>query len=94
MTAIARMAVDLDEGADPSQLRAALRHALGDPSLELYLRHREQGWLTASGPVTDVPAHSESASTVLAGEEGPLAVITHDPILARTRPSSRLPWRC
>ncbi len=79
--AIARMAVDLDEGADATQLRAALRHALGDPTLELYLRDGERGWSTASGPVAGLPANSESASTVLAGEDGPLAVVTHDPIL-------------
>ena len=69
--AIARMAVDLDEGADATQLRAALRHALGDPTLELYLR--DVG--LASGPPTS------RVSTVLAGEDGPLAVVTHDPIL-------------
>ena len=72
------MAVDLDQGADPDQLGSALRHALGDPTLELYLRD-DEGWLTASGPVA-APT-DPSTSTVLEGEDGPLALITHDPIL-------------
>jgi signal transduction histidine kinase len=78
---IARMAVDLDGGADPGRLRGALRHALGDPTLELYLRSGQQGWRTADGVLAVLPRHPESASTVIQGEAGPLAVVTHDPIL-------------
>ena len=79
--AIARMAVDLDQGADPDQVRAALRHALGDPTLELYLRDGERGWLTSYGRVANIPRHAERASTVLESADGPLVVVTHDPIL-------------
>jgi signal transduction histidine kinase len=78
---IARMAVDLDGGADPGQLRAALRHALGDPTLELYLRDGQRGWRTAVGRLDALPRHPESASTVIEGEDGPLAVVVHDAIL-------------
>jgi signal transduction histidine kinase len=78
--AIARMAVDLDGGADPAQLRAALRHALGDPGLELYLREGH-GWRTVDAHLEVLPRHPDGASTVLEGEQGPLAVVAHDPIL-------------
>ena len=78
--AIARMAVDLDHGADPDQLESALRHALGDPTLKLYLRDAHEGWRTAAGPVA-APPRPEGTSTVLEGADGPLALITHDPIL-------------
>ncbi len=79
--AIARMAIDLDGGAHPDQLRASLRHALGDPTLELYLRDGDHGWLAASGDPVELPRQPETFSTVLEGDDGPLAVVTHDPIL-------------
>jgi signal transduction histidine kinase len=68
-SAIAQMAVDLDGPADPDQLRSALRHALGDPTLELHLGD------------CAVPDRPGTTSTVLEGDEGRLAVITHDPML-------------
>jgi len=79
--AIAQMAVGLDQGAAPDQLRAALRHALDDPTLELYLADGDGRWLDGFGHVADLPEDIEHASTVLEGDDGPLAVVTHDPIL-------------
>lgn len=78
---IARMAVDLDQGATPERLQAALRHALGDPTLDLYLKDDESRWITASGDVRDPPEERSRASTVLEGAEGPSALVTHDPSL-------------
>jgi len=78
---IARMAVDLDHGATPERLRAALRHALGDPTLDLYLRDGEGRWITSTGDVREPPVDSDRASTVLEGGDGPLALVTHDLIL-------------
>ncbi len=70
--AIAQMAVDLDRGTDPEQLRDALRHALGDPTLELY---------RGDVGLADLSDQDGRVSTVLEGDNGLLAVITHDPIL-------------
>jgi signal transduction histidine kinase len=70
--AIAQMAVDLDRGTDPEQLRDALRHALGDPTLQLYL---------GDVGLADLGVQTGRVSTVLEGDHGPMAVLTHDPIL-------------
>lgn len=79
--AIARLAVHLDGGTDPGRLRTALREALEDPTLEVYLPDGEQGWVGSTGWVPAVPRQEGSATTVLEGDDGPLAVVTHDPIL-------------
>jgi signal transduction histidine kinase len=78
---IARLAVDLDRGADPGQLRAALRHALGDPTLQLLLPDGAGVWRDPEGARTELPEDPMGASTMLEGADGPLAVVTHDPIL-------------
>ena len=92
--AIARMAVDLDQGADPNHLRAALRHSLGDPTLELYLSDGDRGWLTSAGSVADIPAHPGSVST--AGEGDDRRLRCRRPTTrscARTPVWSLPPWR-
>jgi hypothetical protein len=75
-SAIAQMAVDLDRGSDAVQLRRALQHALGDPTLDLPLR---------GDGLFDLADKPGMTSTVLHGDDGPLAVLTHDPILRETR---------
>jgi len=76
---IARMALELDRGTDPQRLQAALRHALGDPALELYLRSPGDLWSTASGNEAELPPEtSQRTITVLTGDEEPLAAVVHD----------------
>ncbi|MGY1672546.1 sensor histidine kinase [Geodermatophilus sp. SYSU D00710] len=80
--AIARLALQLDGGADPRRLRDALRVALGDPALRLYLREPTGTWTTSSGQPTDLPPEDHrTARTVLAGRHGPVAAVVHDPAL-------------
>ena len=80
--AIARLAVELDGGADPGRLTSALRAALDDPTLQVWLPVPGGGWASAAGPLPEVPREPGTATTVLEGADGPLAVVTHDPILA------------
>ena len=71
-SAIAQLAVELDGGTDPQRLRDALRVALGDPGLDLYL-HSDAGiWTTASGEPADLPAEDDARSqTLLMGSTVP-----------------------
>ncbi|HEV2069564.1 MAG TPA: histidine kinase, partial [Acidimicrobiales bacterium] len=79
---IGRMALQLRQGADPQRLQEALRHALGDPHLDLYLRDRNGTWTTASRDrVEALPEAEEKAVTVLSGGEEPIAAVAHDPTL-------------
>ncbi len=77
--AIAELALELDRGTDLRRLRDALRVALGDPGLDLYLRSSDGLWTTASGEPADLPAEdSRTARTVLTGAQGPIAAVVHD----------------
>jgi signal transduction histidine kinase len=80
---IAPLALELDRGADQAGLQAALRHALGDPSVELYISRREgSGWLDATGSERPLPTESPSrALTVLQRDGEPIAAVAHDPLL-------------
>jgi len=76
---IARLAVELDAGAEPERLQAALRHALGDPTLELYLADAEGAWRSAAGTLTGPPVEDDArVVTTLEGRTGPLAAVVHD----------------
>ena len=78
-SAIADLALELDKGTDPQRLRNALRVALGDPGLDLYLRTAAGIWTTASGEPAALPAEDDrTARTVLNGEHGPIAAVVHD----------------
>ncbi len=80
--AIAELALELDRGADPHRLRDALRVALGDPGLDLYLRRSGGTWTTPSGQPADLPAEDDrTARTILAGQHGPIAAVVHDSAL-------------
>jgi signal transduction histidine kinase len=77
--AIAELALQLDRGADPHRLRQALRVALGDPALDLYLRDPAGDWTTTSGHPADLPVEDHrTACTVLTGRHGPMAAVVHD----------------
>ncbi|TFV88548.1 histidine kinase [Blastococcus sp. CT_GayMR16] len=78
-SAIARLALELDRGTDPQRLRNALRVALDDPGLDLYLWSSAGIWTTASGEPADVPAEDDRrARTLLTGENGAIAAVVHD----------------
>lgn len=78
-SAIAELAVQLDKGTDPRRLVNALRLALGDPDLDLYLRSDVGIWTTASGEPADVPTEDDGRGvTLLTGEHGPIAAVVHD----------------
>ena len=85
---VARMAVDLDSGADPQQLRAALRSALGDPGLDLLLVDESGRWVDVGGQPTGDPTATgqgdDRVTTMLAGPDGPLGAVLHDPASTRT----------
>lgn len=77
--AIAELALRLDGGADRHRLREALRVALGDPALDLYLRDPAGTWTTSSGVPAELPAEDErTVRTVLEGQSGPIAAVVHD----------------
>jgi signal transduction histidine kinase len=81
-SSIAQLALELGRGTDPQRLRNALRVALGDPSLDLFLRSSAGIWTTTSGEPADLPAEDDrTARTVLTGEHGPIAAVVHDPTL-------------
>ncbi len=76
---LARLAVELDRGLDPRQLEGSLRHALGDPSLELFIWSRDPPtWLDASGQAVDEPSEGSRAVTFLERGEEPIAAVLHD----------------
>jgi signal transduction histidine kinase len=76
---IAELAIQLDGGSDPHRLQDALRTALGDPALDLYLRDPAGEWTTPSGQPTALPVEDDrTARTVLTGRHGPVAAVVHD----------------
>lgn len=80
---LAPLALVLDRSLDPGRLELALRHALGDPSLELLLWDREAAaWLDARGvSVTPPEEDSSVALTTLERDGEPIAAIVHDRVL-------------
>lgn len=80
---LAPLALELDRRPDPGRLELALRHALGDPSLELQLWDRDTAtWLDARGVSVDPPEEDASvAVTTLERNGDPIAAIVHDRVL-------------
>jgi signal transduction histidine kinase len=76
---VAHLVVELGQGPRPGGVRAALRQALGDPSLELaYRRPESGGYIDASGsPVTLDPDSGRALTPVLRGD-APVASLLHD----------------
>ena len=84
-TAVGRLVVDLRRDDDPAHLRAALRRALGDPSLELAFWLPEYGaYADLAGNELALPAEdAHVAITVLErGDGSRVAALMHDPSLA------------
>jgi signal transduction histidine kinase len=76
---LARLALELDRGLDPRHLERSLRHALGDPSLELLVWNREPpSWLDAAGRAVAEPVEGSRAVTTLERDGEPIAAVIHD----------------
>jgi signal transduction histidine kinase len=80
---LAPLALELDRGPDRGGLEAALRHALGDPSLKLLVWDRDTTrWLDAGGAPVDAPREDTSvAVTTLERDGETIAAIVHDRVL-------------
>jgi len=74
---------ELGEGAPPPQLEAALRRALGDPSLVLMPWSKEhQSYLDADGQPAPVPVPGPARTITRIGDsEAPVAALVHDAAL-------------
>jgi signal transduction histidine kinase len=85
--AVARLVVELGEGATSLDLREALGRALGDPSLELaYWVPAGARYVDAGGSPVRLPSRDgERAATVVEREGEPIAALIHDPALAENR---------
>jgi signal transduction histidine kinase len=80
---VAGLVVSLGEQSEPADLRDALAHALGDPSLELaFWFPAEQRYVSADGRPVQLPElHSERMATFVERPGQPVAVLLHDPAL-------------
>jgi signal transduction histidine kinase len=80
---VAGLVVQLGAPTEPSDLRAALARALGDPSLDLaYWFPAEGRYVTGDGRPLEVPgAGSDRRSTLVARDGTPIAMLLHDPAL-------------
>jgi signal transduction histidine kinase len=85
--AVSALAIQLRRADGRPTLVDCLRQAAGDASLELALWSRPaRMYVTPEGlPFTLPHAERDRAVTRLDGEEGPLAVLVHDPALAEQR---------
>jgi signal transduction histidine kinase len=81
--AVSALALELRRGPDRPPLVESLRRALADRSLDLGLWSRPAAaYVTPEGLPLPLPETTEGrAVTRLDGEDGPLAVIVHDPAL-------------
>ena len=80
---VAGLVVQLGGPTEPSDLRAALARALGDPSLDLaYWFPAEARYVTGDGRPVEVPgAGSDRRSTLVERDGTPIAMLLHDPAL-------------
>jgi signal transduction histidine kinase len=81
---IAPLAVELYHGADSAQLESALRHALGDPSLNLLVFDSETAvWRDAAGRPIAPPLETSQRAVMqlVSGKDEPMAAVLHDPAL-------------
>ena len=81
---VADLFVELQEEPSPDELRDALAHALGDPSLALaYWLPEFQSWSDFQGRPVDLPREdSERATTMIDRNGEHIAALIHDPVLS------------
>jgi signal transduction histidine kinase len=85
---VADLVVRLDNGVEPTDLRAVLAQALDDPTLELlFPLPGDRGYVDAAGqPVSLPPAAADRVVTPVTRNAEALAILVHDPALASQRP--------
>ena len=85
--AVSTLAIELRRTGDRASLIESLRRAVGDRSLDLVLWSRPAGgYVTMEGLPTPPPSETAGRSvTRLEGEDGPLAALIHDPMVAEQR---------
>ena len=81
---VADLFVELQEEPSPDELRDALAHALGDPSLALaYWLPEFRSWSDFQGRPVDLPREdSERATTMIDRNGEHIAALIHDPVLS------------
>jgi signal transduction histidine kinase len=81
--AVGELVLDLGADLSPAALGAALRRALGDPSLELGVWHeRSREYRDAAGRPVALGGRGDPRAATRIDEDGrPLAVVLHDPAL-------------
>ena len=80
---LAPLALELDRSPDPGRLELALRHALGDPSLELLRWDRDKAsWVDARGRSVAPPREDSSVAVTTLDRDGEtIAALVHDRLL-------------
>ncbi|MGH8893352.1 MAG: sensor histidine kinase [Actinomycetes bacterium] len=83
-SAVADLVTDLGDDAPPAELGAALRRALGDPSLVLYpWSPAAGGYLDEGGSPAQVPAATGARAVTFIEQSGtPIAALHHDATLS------------
>jgi signal transduction histidine kinase len=81
-SAVADLVVQLGRAARPGQVRDAIAHTLGDPSLELaFWLPERQHFVDVAGNVHAVQATASRAVTMFDHDGRPVAAFVHDPSL-------------
>jgi signal transduction histidine kinase len=85
--AVAGLVVELQSDVEAVDLRAALRRALGDPTLELaYWLPARQRYVAADGSPIELPDGSRgTVSTIVERDGEPVAAVIHDVALSENR---------
>ena len=84
--AMERLARSVIAGRDPARLRAAMRTALEDPTLEVAYRMQARGgWVGPDGQRIDPERAGPRSVTAITNNGGPSVVVVHDPALAEHR---------
>jgi PAS domain S-box-containing protein len=84
---VSRLLAESPEASTPQQTEAALRRALGDPTLELGFWLPERSvYVGSAGQPLETPAGDLRVGTLLDDDDGrPLAAVVHDPALLEER---------
>lgn len=78
---VADLVTELGDSSPSDRLEDALRRTLRDPSLVVGYRAPDGEFVTADGVPVAVPSAPDRATTAIAGDGGPVAVLVHDPAL-------------
>jgi signal transduction histidine kinase len=80
-TAVTGLVIDLGDRHEPSAMRAAVAHALGDPGLRIAYRvGGGSSWVDEAGRTVPMPASGAGrAVTMIEADGAPVAALSHDP---------------